>query len=645
MPSTARPLLAAATAAGLVWWWLRRRADRALEVTSKPGWVSTLIHGDVSPGFEAVRDEFIENFRRRGEVGAAVCIFYRGKKVVDLWGGYRDRRSQAPWERDTLVNVFSTTKGIASLATALQHSRGLLELDAPVSRYWEDFSANGKEKVTVRQLISHMVGLAAIDEPITVEMLEDVVRTYRCIARQRMEWAEPGEHHGYMAQTLGWYESALVHYTDPSRRSIGRFIADEICAPLGCANELYVGLPSTVPDDRLATLEVFSLFQTLLHLDSMPRKFVERLLFHPKSYTARSFLNPKELGNLENYNSRRMRALEMPAANGHATARALASCYSAVERAISRNEMAARGSVAGSSNVLGLRAATLEALQAPAVKATKGGWHDEVRPPLKSREKEGWGGRGARRETTICLCAWAAGAADGHGDVHGLPQAERFFAVRIGRARLWDARGGRQQRVCGPVLRVGIRVRRESDGLLHCGRPARVRAPRAHVRVRRQAARRRGPSRHDQRGTERVDALVPPAGERHREVAREAPGDGASRGVSHQLPATRLLRGPPTNLDLRCRETRKKTGTTRGRGGGHNRAPPARAGFGSAKKKKENRKPNAKKRKKTPNPREGWEDGTPPRHTGISRGEVCGASRRPPSGVYHFLFLSLFAVS
>src|SRR5918912_4326908 len=126
----------------------------------------TTIHGRVAPGFEAVEAEFRKNFAERGDLGAATTVYYRGSKVVDLWGGYRERMSGAEWEENTIEIVFSTTKGMSAIALAVLNSRGYLDYDVPVVRYWPEFGQNGKENITVRQLISHQAGLAALDEPL-----------------------------------------------------------------------------------------------------------------------------------------------------------------------------------------------------------------------------------------------------------------------------------------------------------------------------------------------------------------------------------------------------------------------------------------------------------------------------------------------
>jgi CubicO group peptidase (beta-lactamase class C family) len=135
---------------------------------------ANLVLGDVDEGYGPVADAFRRNFAERGEVGAACAVYQDGRKVVDLWGGYRDGRTRKPWVEDTLVTVFSSTKGVSSLAIALANSRGLIDYDEKVATYWPEFAAAGKEDVTVRQLLSHQAGLPAIDQPLTVTDLADL---------------------------------------------------------------------------------------------------------------------------------------------------------------------------------------------------------------------------------------------------------------------------------------------------------------------------------------------------------------------------------------------------------------------------------------------------------------------------------------
>src|SRR5512143_291600 len=144
-----------------------------------------VISGTVKPGFEAVREAFAENFERRGELGAACCIYHRGDKVVDIWGGVRDKSTGAPWEENTMAVLFSTTKGLAGLAMALAHSRGLFDYEERVSEHWPEFAQQGKGKVTIRQLLSHQAGLYALDVPVDRALVSDPDKLAAVLARQK----------------------------------------------------------------------------------------------------------------------------------------------------------------------------------------------------------------------------------------------------------------------------------------------------------------------------------------------------------------------------------------------------------------------------------------------------------------------------
>ena len=146
------------------------------------------VQGVVSPGFENVRRVFSANFEERGERGGACCAYYRGEKVVDLWGGVRDRKTGEPWERDTMVLVYSATKGLAAMTLALAHSRGWLDYEAPVCQYWPEFGQHGKAAITVRQLLAHQAGLFAFDEPVDRHVVADPGRLAAVMARQTTEW-------------------------------------------------------------------------------------------------------------------------------------------------------------------------------------------------------------------------------------------------------------------------------------------------------------------------------------------------------------------------------------------------------------------------------------------------------------------------
>ena len=197
-------------------------------------------HGSVAPGFGAVREAFERNFTDRGELGAAVAVFIDGEPVVDLWGGCVDRERTRRWQEDTIVLVFSATKGLAAAAVAVAHSRGLLDYDESVSHYWPEFAQAGKEQLTVRQLLAHQGGLCALDCRLDPATIADHEQLAAALAQQQPLW-RPGQYHGYHAFTLGWYESELISRVDPRRRRLSAFFADEIARPIDA--DFHIGFP------------------------------------------------------------------------------------------------------------------------------------------------------------------------------------------------------------------------------------------------------------------------------------------------------------------------------------------------------------------------------------------------------------------
>ena len=221
------------------------------------------IHGFVQPGFEAVREAFAENFSLRHELGAACCIYQHGEKVVDLWGGIRNAETGDAWEEDTMVLVFSATKGFAAMAMALAHSRGWLDYEERVCTYWPEFAQEGKDKITVRQLLAHQAGLFAFTELVDKSVVADLDRLAIVLARQKPAW-EPGSHQAYHAISLGFYEGELLRRVDPRHRSLGQFFQDEIASPLGL--DFYIRLPESIPNSRLAVLEKANPLKAMLSL-------------------------------------------------------------------------------------------------------------------------------------------------------------------------------------------------------------------------------------------------------------------------------------------------------------------------------------------------------------------------------------------
>jgi CubicO group peptidase (beta-lactamase class C family) len=275
--------------------------------------------GHVAGGFEEVRAEFERNFAERGEIGAAVSAWWRGRKVVDLWGGRRSPKSTALWHEDTMAAVNSTTKGISALTLAVANARGWLDYDAPVAHYWPEFAQAGKGAVTVRQLLGHEAGLVQLDEPLPFERLRDQDAVARVLARQRPAWP-PGTRHGYHAMTVGLYMQELLRRVDPAHRTLGRFLHEEIVRPLRL--DLFIGLPREIPSRRLAKLQTFSTARALRALPKAPGPMLWRILW-PWSLLRKSML----FANLD-MNDRRCLEVEIPAGNAVGTARSIAKLYS-----------------------------------------------------------------------------------------------------------------------------------------------------------------------------------------------------------------------------------------------------------------------------------------------------------------------------
>lgn len=278
------------------------------------------VQGRVAPGFEQVREEFERNFSRRGEIGAAVAVYWRGQKVVDLWGGRRSPYADEPWLEDTLVVVYSTTKGVSALTLALANARGLLDYDQPIARYWPEFAQNGKADITVRQLLGHEAGLVWTDEDLTIDRLHDLDDVARVLARQKPAWP-PGTRHGYHSMTIGLYMQELIRRVDPAHRTLGRFFHEEIAVPLGL--EFYIGLPPEIPYDRLATMLQYTTGRALRALFYTPWPMLLRVLW-PWSLLRKSFWCLRDL----DFKDRRSFDIEVPAGNGVGTARSLARLYS-----------------------------------------------------------------------------------------------------------------------------------------------------------------------------------------------------------------------------------------------------------------------------------------------------------------------------
>jgi len=290
------------------------------------------VHGEVAPGFEPVQRVLSASLARGEEWGAGVCVWHAGRVVVDLWGGDADRARGVRWTGDTLATMFSSTKGLVALTFLMLADRGLVDYDAPMARYWPELRAHGKGAITVRTLLNHRSGLVALDEPITLDRIEQHPEEIaQLLALQEPRWA-PGTDQGYHAITYGLYAAELFRRI--TGETIGTFLAREVARPLGA--DVYIGLPPEL-EPRVAHNCPATWRERVLRI-------VPKLLFDPRrdgrvyrqvafgGDAAHAFANPRELGprGIDNFNSPRVHRLELPWGNGIASARGLCRVYAAL---------------------------------------------------------------------------------------------------------------------------------------------------------------------------------------------------------------------------------------------------------------------------------------------------------------------------
>jgi CubicO group peptidase (beta-lactamase class C family) len=278
------------------------------------------IEGSCDPKFNRVKDAFAENFDKRNEVGAATAVMLDGKSVVDIWAGHADKAKTKPWTRDTLVNVYSTTKGVTAICAHRLVDKGLLDIDAPVAKYWPEFAQAGKDKIPVRFLLSHRAGLPAVRKPLADDALFNWTTMTTALAEQE-PWWEPGTRHGYHALTFGWLVGEVIRRI--SGKTPGVYLRDEIAGPLGA--DFHIGLDAK-HDARTANM-----IAAPPPAPGEPNLFAE-VMKDPESMVAKAFMNPPGGMRPGMVNTREWRAAEIPAANGHGTARSLAQLYGALAR-------------------------------------------------------------------------------------------------------------------------------------------------------------------------------------------------------------------------------------------------------------------------------------------------------------------------
>lgn len=280
----------------------------------------TEIGGSVEPGFEAVAEAFARNFAEHGEVGAACSVYKDGHKVVDLWGGVKERGTDVPYGEDTLQLVFSTTKGATAICANLLAQRGELDVDAPVSTYWPEFKAAGKGDIPVRWLLCHKAGLPVVDSALSLEEVLAWDPIVEALAAQAPVW-EPGTTHGYHALTYGWLVGEVVRRI--TGKSLGTFFADEVAGPLGL--DFWIGLPET-ERERVAPLVTWSTPK-----DPAMAELMEQFM-GPDTMLGKALGGPGGIFTSEPgiFNRPEVWAGEMPAANGITDARSLARMYAGV---------------------------------------------------------------------------------------------------------------------------------------------------------------------------------------------------------------------------------------------------------------------------------------------------------------------------
>ena len=249
----------------------------------------------VEPGWGAVADAFRTNFED-GKVGAACSVWRDGRPVVDLWGGLADPAGR-PWASDTIVIIFSCTKGVTAICANRLIEEGRLDPDALVAAYWPEFAAHGKDRITVRQALSHRAGLAALDADLTMDDLAAWDPVVAAIAAQAPSW-EPGSAHGYHSRTFGWIVGELIRRV--TGLMPGTYLAEQLARPLGL--ELYLGVPDAV-DPRVASLIPAA---NAAALDDFAAS-------QPESLFARVMTGPSNLLHYdEAWNGRLLRAAQLP---------------------------------------------------------------------------------------------------------------------------------------------------------------------------------------------------------------------------------------------------------------------------------------------------------------------------------------------
>ncbi|MEQ8858633.1 MAG: serine hydrolase domain-containing protein [Pseudomonadales bacterium] len=277
------------------------------------------ISGRLDERFQPVADAFLQGFEEGRDVGASLAVFIDGAPVIDVWHGHVDRAGTIPWREDTLVCMFSVTKAMAAVCLLQAVARGQVELDAPVADCWPEFAGQGKTGITLRHLLSHRAGLVGFHQPVDRDILYDWDRVTAALAAET-PWWNPGEKHGYHARTFGFLVGEVLRRR--TGRSIGEWFRAEVAEPLGL--DFAIGLPER---DLARCAEMLpARLRPGVKQDLPPgtREMLRRF-GDASTATGAAFQNPSMGAGY--MNSAKFRRAEIPAANGHGTARAAAGMY------------------------------------------------------------------------------------------------------------------------------------------------------------------------------------------------------------------------------------------------------------------------------------------------------------------------------
>ena len=278
-----------------------------------------IIEGQLDERYALIRDVFSNNFKNHGEVGASLCVYHNHERVIDIWAGFKDFKKKLEWDENTVVPFFSTTKAVAASCLAICHSRGLFDYEDKVSDYWNEFAENGKENITIAQLLQHRTGLSATDKKLNAEIIRDRPLLESIIAKQKPHWT-PGDYQGYHPWNIGWYISALLSKIDPKKRRLKEFLEEEVLPHI--SGDLRIGIDEDYSMANVARLITFS----KIKIFTMPFIFVKEF-FNPWSLTYRSMLNPGFVSSHANFNKKEILKLEIGGGGGIGNARGLASLF------------------------------------------------------------------------------------------------------------------------------------------------------------------------------------------------------------------------------------------------------------------------------------------------------------------------------